>query len=170
VPLPIVMQPVIDGLIAVIVNLRRVVDDLRPHDLSQVSLAAAIGAHARGLSSRHGIDLDLDLDGAVDVADWAARDVYRIAQEAVSNAVRHGSPDHIAIRVFRRGSNTVLEVSDDGTGFDAEEVVRGGGLAGMAERAAALGAQLQVHSRPAGGTRVELVIPPSQAPEVDPDH
>jgi len=116
------------------------------------------------VAAHRGIDLDLDLAGAADVAPWAARDVYRVAQEAVANAVRHASPDHLRIRLFRRGADTVLQISDDGAGFDNAAVAHGGGLVGMAERAAALGAHLDIRAEPGRGTQIELVIPPAQAP------
>lgn len=158
------MQIVADNVIRVIVGLRRVVDDLRPQDLSHVSLGDAIATYARSLAQRHGVEIELDLEHADEVADWAARDVYRIAQEAVGNAVRHGAPHRIQVRLYRRGADMALEVSDDGSGFDPASAVRGGGLAGMSERAASLGAQLHLGSRPGGGTILSLVIPPSQVP------
>jgi signal transduction histidine kinase len=144
-----------EGIIQVIVSLRGVVDELRPQDLSHVSLGAAIESHARALAQRHAVELEIDTRDA---------DVYRIAQEAVSNALRHGAPSRLSVRLQRRGSDAVLEVSDDGVGFDPATVVRGSGLIGMAERAAALGARLEVRSRPRGGTSVLLAVPPRGAP------
>lgn len=152
-------QGVVQGIIQAMVGLRRVVDDLRPPDLSHVSLGAAIESHARGMAQRHGAELTLDLGAADQVADWAVRDVYRIAQEAVTNAVRHGSPRHLTVTMAAEGAALVLEVRDDGAGYDPGSAMPGGGLAGMAERAAAIGSTLEVRGSPGAGVAVRVVVP-----------
>ncbi len=161
---PIRMQGIIEGTIQAIVDLRRVVDDLRPPDLSHVTLGAAISNYARALAERQDVVLELDLSRAELIADWAARDVYRIAQEAVANALRHGAPSRLVIRLSVQGQQAVLEVRDDGPGFDPATAVRGSGLAGMAERAAAIGARLEVRTHPGTGTTVHLTIPLFRGP------
>lgn len=155
------MQDIVDGLIRTIVSLRHVVDDLRPQDLSHASLGAAIGSHARALAQGQDLQVDLDLGQATAVADWAALDVYRIAQEAITNAVRHGSPTRLRVRIARHDEETILEVSDDGVGFDPAAAVRGSGLASMSERAAAIGARLQIRAWPGRGATVSVAIPRS---------
>lgn len=154
---------VVGGIIEVIVSLRRVVEDLRPQELSHTTLAAAIAAQAQSLAQRHSVALDLDVKADAEVPEWAARDFYRIAQEAITNAVRHGQPRRLAVRLFRQGSDTVLEVDDDGGGFDAATVIRGGGLVGMNERADALGAKLEIRSQPGNGTAIRLSVPPDRS-------
>jgi two-component system sensor histidine kinase UhpB len=87
---------------------------------------------------------------------------YRIAQEALSNAVRHSGAAHIRVRLMLNEDGFELRISDDGIGFDAErpapedEPEGGLGLAGMRERALLVGAALTVESRPQLGTRVRL--------------
>jgi signal transduction histidine kinase len=161
---PTRMDGIIEGTIRAIVDLRRVVDDLRPPDLSHVTLGVAIGSYVRAMAERQDIHLEVDLSGAEQIADWAARDVYRIAQEAVTNALRHGAPSCLAIRLSVEGPQAVLEVRDDGPGFDPATAVRGSGLAGMAERAAAIGARLEVRTHPGSGTTVHLTIPLFRGP------
>jgi signal transduction histidine kinase len=152
-------ESLVGALMRVMEELRRVVDDLRPGDLSTVSLSAAIADHARILTYGKPMTLALDLAEGNLVAEWAKRDVYRVAQEAIANAVRHAAPARIAVRLSRHDGRTVLEVDDDGAGFDSGATHLGGGITGMRERAAALGADLQITSAPGHGTRVRLEIP-----------
>jgi two-component system NarL family sensor kinase len=151
-------QRALEEIARVIAAIRHVVDDLRPSDLGRVSLAEAIAGHARILSFGRGIELAVDLAGAGDVPDWAMRDLYRIAQEATANAVRHAGARRLAIRLVSRDGATVLEVEDDGAGFDPAAAAVGSGLAGMRERAAALGADLDIESVAGAGTRVRVTL------------
>ncbi len=141
-----------------IATIRHLVDELRPHDLGRTSLAEAIAAHARILTFGRGIDLALELEADGAVPDWAARDIYRIAQEAIANAVRHAGPRRLAVRLRASERETLLEVEDDGSGFEPERVAVASGLASMRERAAALGADLEVSSGIGRGTCVRLLL------------
>ncbi|MBI4515937.1 MAG: GAF domain-containing sensor histidine kinase [Deltaproteobacteria bacterium] len=156
------LQGAADAVIRVMEELRRVVDELRPPDLSSVSLAEAIASHARVLTRGHGIGLELEL-AEIEVADWATRDVYRIAQEAIANAVHHANPSRLAVQLARRENSTVLSISDNGAGFDLAAAVLGGGIIGMRERAAALGTDFDIVTAPGQGTSVQLVVPSTSA-------
>jgi signal transduction histidine kinase len=153
------LRHLLDGATRCILELRAIVDDLRAPDLADQDLSEAIAAHARALAQGQPIDLELDLREEAEVAPWAGQDVYRVAQEAMANAVRHGRPGRLQVRLVQRGSTAVLEVRDDGHGFDPEAVQLGNGLVGMRERAAALGADLQIESAPGKGTLVRLEVP-----------
>jgi len=153
------LHSVVDAIIATITGLRRVVDDLRQPDLASLSLAEAISAYARSRAHGQGVAVQIDLPNNVTVADWATRDVYRVAQEAITNAIRHGSPTHLGVYLYPRDSEIVLEVADDGSGFDPQQVVLGPGILGMRERAAALGGDLEITSVPGEGTIVQLIVP-----------
>ncbi len=90
--------------------------------------------------------------------------VYRVAQEALSNAVRHSGAGSVRVELSRApaasgGDRIELTVRDDGRGFSFDEAARGLGLAGMRERALLVGGELRVESRPEVGTRVRLVVP-----------
>ncbi|MFI5280622.1 MAG: sensor histidine kinase, partial [Gemmatimonadales bacterium] len=86
--------------------------------------------------------------------------VYRIAQEALSNVVRHAGPTRAVIQVASENHSLELTVEDYGAGFDAAAPRRDGlGLTSMAERARVLGGALTVESHPGGGTRVRLRLP-----------
>ena len=84
--------------------------------------------------------------------------VYRVAQEALSNAARHSDARRIDVRLRRRDSGVELEVSDDGSGFAFAESEQGLGIAGMRERALLIGGELTIESGPGHGTTVRLQI------------
>jgi signal transduction histidine kinase len=87
-------------------------------------------------------------------------DVYRIVQEALGNAARHGQPDRVRIAIMRGDRSLRIEVVDDGVGFNEAGIREGGlGLASMRERAASVRGTLQVRSRPGTGTVVSLEVP-----------
>jgi signal transduction histidine kinase len=89
--------------------------------------------------------------------------LYRIAQEALSNAVRHSGASEVRLAIGRAGDEVRLTVTDDGTGFDPEALgearERGLGLFGMHERAAYVGGAVVVRSRPGAGTTVRARVP-----------
>ena len=100
-------------------------------------------------------------------------DVYRIVQEAVSNAARHSGAKHIWIKATVTEGELRIEVGDDGVGFDRPALPVGLGLPGMEERAAILGGRLDVRSITGVGTHVNLVVPlvaPAEAAELSPAH
>jgi two-component system sensor histidine kinase UhpB len=131
---------------------------LRPTALDDLGLAAAIAGQVdriadSGIEARLSEEGDLsDLDGDVQLV------VYRVAQEALSNAARHSGAERIAVSLRRAGRGVELEVSDDGRGFAFEESERGLGIAGMRERALLIGAELTIESRPEQGTSVRLRV------------
>ena len=90
--------------------------------------------------------------------------MIRLAQEAVSNAIRHGQPNRIGITLRKLGNNAVqLSIEDDGIGFDPDQPVSGYGIAGMHERAARAGLSLTLVSEPGAGTQVVMVYSPAQS-------
>jgi two-component system sensor histidine kinase UhpB len=137
---------------------------LRPTALDDLGLAAAIA----GLVERLGegeIEGTVEIDGDFsDLGDDAQLVVYRVAQEALSNAGRHSGAGRIEVTLRRREDGGVeLTVADDGRGFAFEESQRGLGIAGMRERALLVGARLTIESRPGAGTTVRLVVPRDSA-------
>jgi signal transduction histidine kinase len=83
---------------------------------------------------------------------------YRIVQESISNAVRHGQPALVRILARQEGNHVALSVEDDGMGFDPGEIHAGMGLKGMAERVRALGGRFQVENR-TRGVHVRALLP-----------
>jgi len=141
-------------------ELRRLCSDLRPPALDQLGLAAALRALAREMTAR-GLPVEACLEDIV-LSDAAAIGLYRIAQEALSNAWRHAGASHACLELVRRKSRIELIVADDGRGFDPASVqgIDGRfGLLGMSERAEALGGECKVESVPGKGTRVTAWLP-----------
>jgi two-component system sensor histidine kinase UhpB len=131
---------------------------LRPEALDDLGLPAALVALTSELSRRAGVPIDCRLQPGIDLTPEQELVVYRVAQEALTNGIRHGAARR-AWLALRDGSGPVtLEVGDDGAGFDPATTERGTGLLGMSERAALIGARLDVESSPGHGTRVRLRI------------
>jgi two-component system sensor histidine kinase UhpB len=139
---------------------------LRPTALDDLGLTAAIGGQVEQLA-RGEIEAELAVEGDFsDLDDDTQLVVYRVAQEALSNATRHSSAGRLTIRLRRSKEDGVaLEVADDGRGFAFDESEGGLGIAGMRERALLIGAKLTIESRPGHGTTVRLAVP---APPRDP--
>ncbi|MEY2513038.1 MAG: hypothetical protein QOJ89_396, partial [bacterium] len=140
-------------------ELRSVIVHLRPPALDAEGLAVALGKHVDVLRRAHRRAIELDVGG--DCPPAIRTDVFRIAQEALHNALRHADAGRIAVTVRCGGDDGVeLTVSDDGVGFDASAVrSRRLGLTTMAERARAIGGSLDVESAPGAGTTVRLRAP-----------
>jgi two-component system, NarL family, sensor histidine kinase UhpB len=143
-------------------KLRQVAAELRPTVLEDLGLAAAIEWLVQRFSSQTGIPCAIEGDLADDSVDRErAVAAYRILQEALTNVVRHAEARRVTVTA-RVGSGTlVLEVQDDGRGISPAEIgsARALGLAGMKERAIALGGSVSVAGTPGRGTRVRAVLP-----------
>jgi two-component system, NarL family, sensor histidine kinase UhpB len=131
---------------------------LRPTALDDLGLAAAIAGQVEQVS-RSGVAAELveegdfsDLDSDVQLV------VYRVAQEALSNAARHSGAERISVMLRRAGDGVRLDVSDDGRGFAFDDSERGLGIAGMRERALLRGGEVTIESRPGHGTTVSLRV------------
>jgi signal transduction histidine kinase len=139
-------------------ELRSLLLELRPPELERDGLAGALRKHVEVLRGLHDVDIALDVDDDV-AADATDGDVLRIAQEALQNALRHAGARHVAVRLADGDGRLVLEVADDGAGFepaDPELRSRRLGLTSMEERAQRLGGRLDIRSSPGAGTTVRL--------------
>jgi two-component system, NarL family, sensor histidine kinase UhpB len=133
---------------------------LRPTALDDLGLKAALAGHVKELGRRGGISTSLDAEG--DFSGLPADVqlvVYRVAQEALSNAIQHSGASNVRVGLLRDGDHVELTVSDDGSGFTFDQAARGLGIAGMRERALLVGGDMQVESRPGSGTTVRLTVP-----------
>jgi two-component system, NarL family, sensor histidine kinase UhpB len=133
---------------------------LRPTALDDLGLAAAVAGQVEQLG-RGEVAAEFSAEGDFsDLGDDAQLVVYRVAQEALSNAGRHSGATRVAVDMRRRADGGVaLEVADDGRGFAFEESERGLGIGGMRERALLVGGELTIESRPDAGTTVRLTVP-----------
>lgn len=138
---------------------------LRPTALDDLGLAAAVAGQVEQLS-RGEIEAEFAAEGDFSDLDGDAQlVVYRVAQEALSNAARHSGAARIEL-TMRRGADggVELEIADDGRGFAFEQSERGLGIGGMRERALLVGGELTIESRPGEGTTVRLTLPGESAP------
>jgi signal transduction histidine kinase len=123
-------------------------------------LDLALAQAVEAVAQRTGASVDLALDENVDVSPPTREALVRIACEAVGNAARHAGVERVRLEL-RNGDRVLLRVSDEGVGFDPgapPESAGGYGLGVMRERAAALGADLRIASRPGAGTTVEVEL------------
>jgi signal transduction histidine kinase len=153
-----------------IANLRALITDLRPAALDELGLKAAIEALAER-TARHGIEVDVNIELVDDqgqdferLAGELETAIYRIVQEALTNAQKHGEARRAVIEVHEDATCVRVLVRDDGRGFDPQAMSDGFGLLGMHERAAILGGKLDVDSTPAGGTVLRARIPTQRRP------
>jgi two-component system sensor histidine kinase UhpB len=159
---PAELKPELDATKAVanqaMLELLSLARQLRPTALDDLGLAAAIAGQV-GQIAAAGVAAELDADGDFsDLDDDVQLVVYRVAQEALSNATRHSKATRIGVGLRRTGGGVELEVADDGGGFAFEQSEQGLGIAGMRERALLVGGELTIESRPGQGTTVRLSI------------
>jgi signal transduction histidine kinase len=142
-------------------ELRSVIFALRPVELESEGLATTLRKHVDVLRRAYGRGIELELLGAVDLPLETQGEIFRIAQEALANALRHAEAKLIAVRLDARGGRITLAVTDDGSGFDPSDPAgrsRSLGLTSMEERGAALGGSLSIESAPGEGTTVRLEL------------
>ena len=142
-------------------KLRDLIAELRPAALDDLGLGPAIESLAKRQAAIGGIAVELDID--VEAERRLDRDtetaIYRIVQEALSNAVKHAGAAAVSLRVRQLPDRVQVAVEDDGRGFDPDAVRAGFGLTGMRERALLAGGRLWITSADGGPTRVGAVLP-----------
>jgi two-component system sensor histidine kinase UhpB len=138
--------------------------ELRPTVLEELGLQAALTNYARHWSKHFGIRVQLHTGQSTDGQLSAEGEtvMYRLAQEALNNVAKHARAEHVDVVLERASDHVSLIIEDNGVGFDASNAETAGeglGLIGMRERAALVGADLQIESTPGGGTTVILRAP-----------
>ena len=140
---------------------RRAIHALRAAPIEDLGLALSIRDLARRAANRAGLTLEVHIpEQAGDLSPAVEQAVYRIADEALANVVRHAEAHELLVRLERAGEHLTLSIIDDGRGFDVAQLAPKGhyGLQGMRERAAMVGGELEVESRPGEGTTVRLRV------------
>jgi signal transduction histidine kinase len=140
-------------------ELRAVIDGLAPPELAAGGLAGSIRGYAVLAGRTHGTEVVVDAGDLPTLDSRQETAIYRVAQEAIGNALRHSDSRQVSVCLYRRQRNVILEVSDHGTGFDPRSALAGLGLTTMRERAASAGGRLSITSAPGAGTRVRLSVP-----------
>jgi signal transduction histidine kinase/ligand-binding sensor domain-containing protein len=143
-------------------EVRQLSHGLHPASLKDDGLAAALCGYCDEFSRVRSISVSCEADdSAGDLSRGAALALYRIAQEAMGNAVTHGGAQHVDVRLARSNGLVALTVTDNGKGFDANRIggLRGLGLISMRERARQLNGRFVLSSEPGRGTTVQVTIP-----------
>jgi signal transduction histidine kinase len=153
-------------------DLRGLVLQLHPVELVERGLAGAVRSHAESVRATSGLQVDVDVDLSTGVADLPVElqeDLYRVVQEALHNVVKHAGATRAWVRISTSGppDRAVVEVSDDGSGLNAEQVRAGAlGLVSMRERAKRWGGSMEIGSTddrglddPGRGCRVWVCVP-----------
>ena len=151
----------LDATRAALGDARRAIADLRARPLEDLGLPQALRELALSAAAREGLALELDVPPeAPPLGPAAEQAFYRVAAEALANVTRHARARRVAVRFAGSEGGASLVVADDGRGFDTAAAVDGGcfGLAGMRERAEAVGGALEVESAPGSGTSLRLTL------------
>jgi two-component system NarL family sensor kinase len=140
---------------------RRSVLDLRAAPLEGRTLAEALTTLAETEGAHAGLIVTVEVvSGSRPLPARVEAGLYRIAQEAITNVVRHAAARHLTARLTTQPAQVQLTIADDGRGFDPGQVpVNRYGLVGLNERAKLLGGRLTVQSSPGAGTRLDVVVP-----------
>ena len=142
-------------------EMRALIFELRPESLATEGLIAALEKQAALVQARHKIAVHVSLCDEPDAPLEVKEALYRIAQEALNNTVKHAQAERVELRLEQNADEILLEVRDDGGGFDPESSFPGHlGLKSMRERVAHLGGTLRIESAPGEGTRIRAQIPP----------
>lgn len=160
---PAELEPVIERVDETITEMRRLIADLRPAALDELGVGPALTALIDRVAGDSGLVVDLNL--ALDESPGADRlvpqiedTIYRLVQEALNNAVKHGGAKRAIVEVTGTDGRVTVLVADDGSGFDPAVRTGGFGLVGMRERVSLAGGQLEITSD-AGGSSVTADLP-----------
>jgi signal transduction histidine kinase len=139
-------------------ELRAVIDGLAPPDLEAGCLAESLRRYAVLAGRAHGVPVAVSAACLPPLSEQVEAALYRVAQEALHNALRHAGASGVKVSLAKTPRQVVLEVSDDGHGFAADAPSGGLGLASMRERAASAGGKLTIRST-RKGTTVRMTVP-----------
>ena len=150
-------------------ELRRLIADLRPSHLDDLGLPATLRWYAGEVQTRVGINIDVIISGGeCDMTPEASITMFRIAQEALTNVIKHAESKNVEIQLNFGPEDVTLSVRDDGKGFKVSRRMlmdRAWGLLGMEERASLLNGSFEIQSAPRKGTEVKVTIPCHQKPK-----
>lgn len=141
-------------------EMRALIFELRPESLAMEGLVTALTKQTAALRARYNIEVEVSLCDEPEVPLSVKTALYRIAQEALHNAVKHARPNRLAMRLACEPDSLKLEVRDNGIGFDPQADYPGHlGLRSMRERAQSVGGMLDIASAPDSGTRIFVCVP-----------
>lgn len=155
-----------NSLTEAITGSRDLADGLRPPGLDVLGIRGALDSLARRVRQEAALAVTVDVSELPPVSPRVALTLYRAAEEALVNVVRHAQAGAVTVSLAERGGELRLEVVDDGRGVHSgEDRVRGLGLLWLSERVRALGGRMDMSSEPGHGTRVTVCVPTEGAVE-----
>ena len=140
-------------------EVRRIARRLRPEALEELGLQSALAALAAAFGEQAQLRIERRLEPGLPLSEEQELVVYRIAQEALTNAARHAGATEVRLHLERADEGVILTVRDDGVGLPPGAFRSSHGIRGMRERAMLIGAQLTITAVPVGGTEVKLSVP-----------
>jgi two-component system sensor histidine kinase UhpB len=157
---PEALRRVVDDVRGSLDEVRRIARELRPEALDDLGLGNALIALCNRVNAQDGPRVRRELQGELPALPPEVElVVYRIAQEGITNALRHSRADSVTVSLTADAETVTLSVADDGEGLPAQLPRGTSGIAGMRERALLVGGRLSIESRPGQGTKVRLTIP-----------
>jgi len=150
-------------------SLRLLSHDLHPSVLQHIGLVAALEAHCAEAERHYDVQVRFITDGEVEPeAPAVALSLFRIAQEAIRNAARHGQARHATVTLACHADGLTLSVADDGVGFDVAGAHQNGGLGlvSMKERARLVKGLVTIRSQPQQGTTIDVRVPLNRAQDL----
>jgi two-component system sensor histidine kinase UhpB len=145
-------------------EVRQIAQRLRPEALDELGLQSALLALAAGVAERAGLNVRRTLDAGVSLTPEQELVIYRVAQESLTNVVRHAGAERVELSLQGNGDGVILTVRDDGVGLPDRADQHANGIRGMRERALLVGAQLSVMRTHPSGTEVVLRLPRGEMP------
>jgi signal transduction histidine kinase len=145
---------------AALAEMHALIFELRPELLETEGLVSALNKQAAALQAWHELAVSTELCDEPSLPMRAKQELYRIAQEAMHNTVKHAHASRVVLRLKQTADGVMLEVRDDGKGFDTSASFPGHlGLHSMSERVSNLGGTFQIESVPGAGTRICVRVP-----------
>jgi len=146
-------------------EMRLLIHELHPPVLEREGLVGALRQRMDAVEERVGIEARVLMEELIELPATVEQGLYRVAQEALNNALKHADSTTVTVRIRPEDEQIVLEVTDDGKGFDRKSVQHTGGmgLESMRERARQMGGVLTILSTPGKGTTVRTTVPATQA-------
>ncbi|MBN1886525.1 MAG: ATP-binding protein, partial [Thermoflexales bacterium] len=141
-------------------DMRLLIFELHPPVLEQEGLVTALRVRLAAVEARAGLQTELEVEGERRLPIGIEQELYRIAQEALNNVMKHAKARHVTIRLQFTDTTVCLQVRDDGLGFDPLTARDSGGMGlhGFEARAAKVGGRVTVDSSPEQGTTVRVEI------------
>jgi len=138
-------------------EMRALLLELRPEAITKANMPDLLSQLGRALTSRTGVQVDIQADDGCELPTEVKTNFYRIAQEALNNVGKHAEANQVAVKFSCQPTQAQLEICDDGCGFNLQHIPSGHfGLGIMQERATAIGARLEIHSQSGAGTRIKV--------------